>query len=164
MAELGCECRQSGFWVRALKLCIMLHFKEWDRGWRSTSVRSLDLFKLMHSQLMPSGAGRCQYENVKIIFKLLQWRRGKTILGEPWGLATSLLFLPATLSLKSSVLCWCLLLRQTFIHLTNIYSSLATSALVLGAQDVDVKTTVPALELRVCGTAVDVHQVTFSRT
>lgn len=62
------------------------------------------------------------------------------------------------------------LLRQTSIHLTNIYSSLVTSDLVLGAWDTGVKAVVPALkavvpalELTVYGTPVDVRQVTFSR-
>lgn len=84
-----------------LKHYIMLHFKEWDWGRRSDSIRSLDLFEETEgNQLMPSSAGRCQDENVKIIFKSLLWRRRKTILGEPEGLATSLIFLLATLSLK----------------------------------------------------------------
>lgn len=115
---------------------------------------------------MPSSAGRCQDENVKVTFKLLQWRRGQTILREPGALATSLVFLLATFSLKKLPA----LLRQTSIHLTNIYSSLVTSDLVLGAWDTGVKAVVPALkavvpalELTAYGTPVDVRQVTFSR-
>lgn len=114
-------------------------------------------------RLMAASAGRCQEENVKITFKLSQWRRGKTTLREPEELATSLVFLLATLSLKKLRALLVSLLRQTLIHLRSIYSSLATSDPVLDAWDTDLRPVSPVPELIFYGTPVEVHQVTFSR-
>lgn len=112
---------------------------------------------------MAASAGRCQEENVKITFKLSQWRRGKATLREPQGLATSLVFLLATLSLKKLRALLVSLLRQTLIHLRSVYSSLATSDPVLDAWDTDPRPVSPVPELTLYGTPVEVHQVTFSR-
>lgn len=110
---------------------------------------------------MPSSVGRCQDENIKITFKLLQWRRGKTILREPRGLATSLV--SSTSSLKKLR---ALLVSLTEANIHSLYKYLfitSTPALVLGPWDTDLKAVVPALELIVRGAPVDVHRVPFSR-
>lgn len=115
------------------------------------------------SQLMPTSAGRCQDENVKITFKLLQWRRGKAVLREPGGLATSLVFLLATLSLKK-LRAFLVSFTQANIHSLDKHLSItghiSPCARCLGYR---LRAVVPPLELTVYGTPVDVHQVTFSR-